>query len=155
MLDMLANGSEKKGHCSIRLTREWQESRMGRSHQGAKISDINSSSYIFEHEFILSFDHLYRLGTYVHLSHPFFLYWNFATNRCKRYLDQRSSDHTATHRPSPTFSPKAEVKPKPSICGETLDDGYPTLGGDTTSKPTTSPDHSIPIPTLTWAQRLK
>jgi len=135
---------------SIRLVRDWREPRIGRSHD-VQITRLVSSSFVFKSVCIQDFNRLYRLGSYVHLSHPCYLHWDFSADICKRYLDPRKEDPPVARRSPP--SPQ-KTKPKPLICGETVEDGYPTLGAKDSPSEVGSPSHASSSPKKrTWAQR--
>lgn len=122
----------------IRKARDWKQPVLGITHYGAEISRMSASKYACERECIQEFNRLHRLGAYVHLSHHFNLYWDFTSGKCKRYLDPKRSTEDRdpegsapavreTHRKSGAAPEKP--KEKPLVAGETIESGYPTLGG--------------------------
>ena len=111
--------------CAIRQVKAWREPSLGRTHKGSLIPQLLSSKYLVEHELISQFNRLHRLGPYVHLSHPCSIYWNFTVGTCQRYLDPSR----VVDRPKLTlFTEKEQVSTlEPLICGEKVDEGFPSL----------------------------
>ena len=151
---------------SIQTVGHWHAPKLGRTLRGTQVSLLKASPYMLKHELIQEFNRFHRLGPYVHLSHPCYLYWDFKAGTCQRYLDPMASDKSGNSRdasepvrPSTVEPPvrsstvEPPVLPAARIRGEEIEDAYPALGATGRSPSKDEPPAPLSTPVLSWAQR--